>query len=73
MILNRKHKQVFDFIKKYSSSNGIAPTIREICEYSGLRSSSTIHAVLKKIESDGLIQRTREWRGIKVVEGVGHD
>ena len=38
-------------------NDSIPPTVREICEETGLKSTSTVHAILKKLEELGLIER----------------
>ena len=59
-------KLVYDFIALRLKS-GEAPTIREMCNRFD-RSPATVHAILLRLENRGLIERTREWRGIKLTE-----
>ena len=37
--------------------DGIPPSVREICEATGIRSTSTVHAYLKRLEDEGYIDR----------------
>jgi len=62
------HKQrVYGFIAGYIASNGEAPTIAEIGKHFGLASTGSVHQILVQLESDGLIKRSRLWRGIEIV------
>lgn len=55
--LTKRQGQVFDYIKNYMQENGYAPCVREICEAMNLRSTSTAHAHLTKLERKGYISR----------------
>jgi repressor LexA len=56
-------------IRKY----GYAPTVAEICEDTGLSSTSTVHRQLGELEKLGLIERRpRAQRAIKInLEKIG--
>ena len=41
-----------------SKSGGLPPTIREICAATGIRSTSTVHSVLSRLQNAGLIDKT---------------
>lgn len=47
---------VYDFIVEYISENAYSPSIREICNGVGLKSTSTVHNHLRRLSDDGLIQ-----------------
>jgi repressor LexA len=49
--------KIFSYIKKVVRDKGYPPSVREICEATGLRSTSTVHAHLKRLEKKGLISR----------------
>lgn len=55
--INDKQKQIFEFIKKKIADYGIAPSIREIGEAVGLRSTSTVQYHLNALEDAGYIKR----------------
>jgi len=55
--LEPKEKQVYDYIKENIRKNGYAPSIRDICNALGIRSTSTVHTVLDRLESKGFIQK----------------
>ena len=55
--LTPRQEQVLEFIQEEIRSRGYPPTVREICQGLGLRSSSTIHAHLSQLEKKGYIRR----------------
>jgi repressor LexA len=65
----QKTRRIFEFIKGSILLTGEAPTIREIGEEFNMSSSASVHAHLKKMETQGWIKRTPHVeRGIEVVE-----
>jgi repressor LexA len=59
-IMTDKDKEMYNIIMLYIAQNGYSPTVRELCKISGLRSTSTVHNRLKKLESLGKIQKLTE-------------
>jgi len=55
--LTERQKQILDFIKKKIKSAGYPPSIREIGQAVGLRSSSTVHNHLVQMEEKGFIKK----------------
>ncbi len=56
-------------IRRYWHENGFPPTLRDICKLAGIRSTSHVAYVLKKLQHGGLISRTeRIARSIKLTE-----
>lgn len=55
--LNDKQRKILDFITSELNSKGYPPAVREICKAVGLRSTSTVHSHLTKLESMGYIKR----------------
>ena len=55
--LTKRQQEIFDFIKRYSSSHGYPPTVRDIGKAIGLTSSSTVHAHLSNLEKLGMLRR----------------
>ena len=49
-------QKILEYLRE-CSQEGIPPTIREICAATGLRSTSSVHNHLKKLEDEGLITR----------------
>lgn len=60
---------IYEFIKEYCEANGIPPTVREIGSALGLKSTSTVHAHLRSLADEGLINmRPAKQRSITVAE-----
>ncbi|MGN0488841.1 MAG: transcriptional repressor LexA [Ruminococcus sp.] len=68
--LSASQQKVFDYIVE-CSHQGRVPSVRELCNATGLKSTSTVHMHLKTLEELGLIQREAGLnRCIKVVGEV---
>lgn len=48
---------ILDFISAQIVEKGYPPSVREICSAVGLKSTSTVHGHLKRLESKGLLRR----------------
>ena len=55
--LTPKQQEIYDFILQYSRSQGFPPSVREIGEAVHLKSPSTVHFHLKKLEAAGIIAK----------------
>lgn len=67
--LTPRQQKIYDFIKDEVRKKGYPPSVREIGEAVGLRSSSTVHAHLEKLEQKGYIRRNpTKPRAIEVLE-----
>ena len=54
--LSKNQEKVYRFLVK-RLENGLPPTVREICEATGLHSTSSVHAILGFLEENGYIVR----------------
>ncbi|MBN1777416.1 MAG: transcriptional repressor LexA [Clostridiales bacterium] len=64
-------ERIFAYIKKVVQAKGYPPSVREICEATGLRSTSTVHAHLKRLERRGLISRdSMKPRAISLADSI---
>lgn len=64
-----KQMEIYEFIKKQLKEKGYPPSVREICSAVGLRSTSTVHGHLERLEKKGLIKRDpTKPRAIEVIE-----
>ena len=64
--LTKKQEDVYRFLVK-KSNEGIPPTIREICEATGIKSTSTVHDILGFLEREDYIVREQGYsRAIKI-------
>lgn len=52
-----KQSEIYEYMKKYILDKGYPPSVREICAAVGLRSTSTVHGHLERLEKKGLIKR----------------
>ena len=55
--ITNKQYEILDFIKYEISTKGYPPSVREICSAVGLKSTSTVHGHLDRLEKKGLIRR----------------
>lgn len=55
--ISEKQNAIFEFIKKSIAQNGMAPSVREIGEAVGLRSTSSVQYNLNALEEAGYIKR----------------
>lgn len=67
--LNQKQIEILEYLKKEVADKGYPPAIREILPAVGLRSTSTVHAHLTKLEEKGYIRRDpTKNRAIEIVD-----
>ena len=66
MFLTKRQKEVLDFIGKYLSKNGYAPTFSEIAKEFGFNSKGTVYKHIKALREKGLIQH--EWNRTRAIE-----
>ena len=50
-------RKILEFIRKEIETKGYPPSVREICQAVGLKSTSTVHAHLNQLEEQGVIRR----------------
>lgn len=55
--ISDKQQEILDFLKEEISKKGYPPSVREICSAVGLKSTSTVHGHLERLEKRGLIRR----------------
>lgn len=54
---SEKQSEIYEFLKNYTENKGYPPSVREICEAVDLKSTSTVHGHLKRLEKKGFIKR----------------
>ena len=57
-MVSKKQEEILNYIDKTIKSNGYSPTVREICEAVGLKSTSTVQYHLKKLISLGFLNKS---------------
>ncbi|MBS7263095.1 MAG: transcriptional repressor LexA [Eubacteriales bacterium] len=55
--LTQKQKRFLDYISSYIEEKGYPPSVREICQATGLTSTATAHGYLTRLEQKGYIKR----------------
>jgi repressor LexA len=55
--LRPREQKVYDFMKKETMSKGYPPTVREICTALGIKSTSTVHKDIARLEVKGHIKK----------------
>lgn len=66
---SNKQMEIYEFLKNFTELKGYPPSVREICEAVNLKSTSSVHGHLKKLETKGLIKRDpTKPRALEIVE-----
>ena len=55
--LSSKQREILEYMISSVKSKGYPPSVREICEATGLKSTSTVHGHLSRLEKKGYIKR----------------
>lgn len=75
--LNKRERNILNFIQKEVDTKGYAPSVREICKAVNLKSTATVQGYLTKLEERGFIkkenQKGRTLRLIKNSKGQDVD
>ena len=58
-LLTQKEKAVYDYYMKVQKNGGVTPSFREIKEAVGLKSTATVHTLVKRLEDKGLISHEK--------------
>lgn len=68
--LNKRESEILQVIKREIHKNGYPPSVREIGLAVGLKSSSTVHHYLNRLEDKGYIRRNpAKPRAIEILDG----
>lgn len=66
-MLSEKGKRIYDYIRDCILNRGFSPTVREIGEELGIKSTSTVHYYLKELAEEGyIIKDSMKKRTIKL-------
>lgn len=68
MAMTAKEYEVYRLIVDYTLEKGFAPSVREICEMAGFRSSSTGHKYIHRLCEEKKIWSDGRPRAIKLLE-----
>lgn len=68
-MISTKSELIYNYIIEKTKLNGYSPSIREICKALDIKSTSTVHNYLVRLEEEGLIIRNPySKRAIKIVD-----
>ncbi len=68
--LTDREREIFEYIKNNIKNEGYAPSVRDICNALGMKSTSTVHTYLARLEDKGVIQKSAgKSRTIRVDDG----
>lgn len=68
--MSKKH-EILEAIEDYAAKNNYLPTVREIGELTGLKSSSTVHHYMNVLEKEGFIERDKtKPRAFTITKGL---
>ncbi len=57
MVSETKLTMVMDYIRKFTEENGYTPSVREIGQECGIKSTATVHSYLEKLKNRGLLSK----------------
>ena len=67
--ISDKQKQILEYIKQEILNKGYPPTVRDICDAVGLKSTSSVHSHLESLEKNGYIRRDpTKPRAIEIID-----
>ena len=65
-VLYPKQRKILNFLDKYITDNGFAPTLSEIKDHLGVNALSTVHEHLIKLEEKGFLERDDDDKSIRL-------
>ena len=72
--LTQKEKDIFDYINDCIEKNGYAPSVRDICSAVGIKSTSSVHEYLRRLETKGYIKKSSgKSRALSLESGLSSD
>lgn len=58
MIKQEQLNNVLHFIEEFMDENGYAPSVREICQHMGFKSTATAYNYLQRMKDSGMLQKS---------------
>ncbi|MDR1815479.1 MAG: transcriptional repressor LexA [Clostridiales Family XIII bacterium] len=72
--LKPREQKIYDFMKRETQKKGYPPTVREICTALNIRSTSTVHKDIARIDKKGYIRKDpAKPRAISFMDKLKHD
>lgn len=67
--ITNKQREVLEYLKQQVLKKGYPPSVREICDAVGLKSTSSVHAHLESLERNGYIRKDpTKPRAIEIID-----
>ena len=57
MVSEDKLIMVMDYIRRFTEENGYTPSVREIAQECGIKSTATVHSYLERLQTRGLVSK----------------
>ncbi len=57
MVSEEKLIMVMDYIRRFTEENGYTPSVREIAQECGIKSTATVHSYLERLQTRGLVSK----------------
>lgn len=71
--LTPKEKDIYEYISECLDKNGYAPSVRDICAALGIKSTSSVHEYLRRLETKGYIRKSSGKSRALSIEGNGQN
>ena len=68
-----KEKDIYEYISECLEKNGCAPSVRDICAALGIKSTSSVHEYLRRLETKGYIRKSSGKSRALSIEGNGQN
>ena len=56
--LTQKEREIYEYISECFEKDGFAPSVRDICTQVGIKSTSSVHEYLRRLELKGYIRKS---------------
>jgi repressor LexA len=72
MVSEEKLIMVMDYIRRFTEENGYTPSVREIAQECGIKSTATVHSYLERLQTRGLVSKANnKKRSMTLGKGSG--
>ena len=72
MVSEEKLIMVMDYIRRFTEENGYTPSVREIAQECGIKSTATVHSYLEILQTRGFVSKaTNKKRSMTLGKGSG--
>lgn len=66
-------QMIFEHIVEYIKDHGYPPSVRDLCEMSGYKSTSSVHKLVRNLIKDGKIETDHEFGTPRALRVVGYE